>query len=54
MPLMSADLVIASEDTRVRFAAARTYPLHFRKTYYPGRRTAIRSTSSIAKAKPRR
>jgi hypothetical protein len=37
MPLMSADLVIASEDTRVKFAAARTYPLHFRKTYYPGR-----------------
>jgi hypothetical protein len=37
MPLMSADLVIASEDTRARFPAARTYPLHFRKTYYPGR-----------------
>jgi hypothetical protein len=37
MPLMSADLVIASEDTRDRFPAARTYPLHFRKRYYPGR-----------------
>jgi hypothetical protein len=37
MPLMSADLVIASEDTRQRFPAARTYPLHFRKRYYPGR-----------------
>lgn len=37
MPLMSADIVIAGEETRERFPAARSYPLHFRKTYYPGR-----------------
>lgn len=36
-PLMSADIVIASEETRARFPLANTYPLHFRKTYYPGR-----------------
>jgi hypothetical protein len=37
MPLMSADLVIAGVETRSRFPLARQYPLHFRKTYYPGR-----------------
>jgi hypothetical protein len=37
MPLMSADIVIASASTRERLPAARTYPLHFRKTFYPGR-----------------
>jgi hypothetical protein len=37
MPLMSADLVIAGEDTRRVFTLADTYPLHFRKTYFPGR-----------------
>ena len=37
MPLMSADIVIAGRETRDKFPAARTYPLHFRKTYYPAR-----------------
>jgi hypothetical protein len=37
MPLMSADIVIASAETREKFARAKDYPLHFRKTYYPGR-----------------
>lgn len=37
MPLMSAEIVIAGRDTRDRFPAAAQYPLHFRKTYYPGR-----------------
>ncbi len=36
-PLMTGDLVIAGRTTRERHAAAATYPLHFRKTYYPGR-----------------
>jgi hypothetical protein len=29
--------VIAGEDTRASFALAEKYPLHFRKTYFPGR-----------------
>ncbi len=37
LPLMSAELVIAGKDTRVAFPLAETYPMHFRKTYYPGR-----------------
>lgn len=37
LPLMSADMVIAGAEARERFAAANTYPLHFRKTLYPGR-----------------
>lgn len=37
LPLMAAELVIASEATRVAHPAAATYPLHFRKTYFPGR-----------------
>ncbi len=37
MPLMSADIVIAGEDTRASYPLAASYPLHFRKTYYPGR-----------------
>lgn len=36
MPLMSGDLVIAGRATRERFPLADKYPLHFRKTYYPG------------------
>ena len=35
LPLMSAQLVIASAETRHTFPAAETYPLHFRKTYFP-------------------
>jgi len=36
-PLMSADIVIAGRETREQLELARTYPLHFRKTYFPGR-----------------
>jgi len=36
-PLMSGELVIAGIATREAFPLAATYPLHFRKTYYPGR-----------------
>ncbi len=35
-PIMMAELVIASAETRARFPLADTYPLHFRKTYFPG------------------
>jgi hypothetical protein len=37
MPLVSADIVIAGEETRDSYPLAKSYPLHFRKTYYPGR-----------------
>jgi hypothetical protein len=37
MPLVSADIVIAGEETRASYPLAAAYPLHFRKTYYPGR-----------------
>ena len=37
MPLVSADIVIAGEETRANYPLAEQYPLHFRKTYYPGR-----------------
>lgn len=37
MPLVSAEVVIASWETRKAFPLAMQYPLHFRKTYYPGR-----------------
>jgi hypothetical protein len=37
MPLMSAEIVIAGAETRAEFALASEYPLHFRKTYFPGR-----------------
>jgi hypothetical protein len=37
LPLMSADLVIAGREAREQFPLAATYPLHFRKTYFPGR-----------------
>jgi hypothetical protein len=37
LPLMSADMVIAGAATREAFPLAHRYPLHFRKTYYPGR-----------------
>ena len=37
LPLMAAELVIAGEETRKAHPAAETYPLHFRKTYFPGR-----------------
>ena len=37
LPLMTAELVIAGAETRRAHPAAETYPLHFRKTYFPGR-----------------
>jgi hypothetical protein len=37
LPLMSAEIVIAGKDTRDRWLLARSYPLHFRKTYFAGR-----------------
>lgn len=37
MTLMMGELVIAGAGTRDRFEAAARYPLHFRKTYYPGK-----------------
>jgi hypothetical protein len=37
MPLMAAELVIAGQETRKSHPLAATYPLHFRKTYFPGR-----------------
>jgi len=36
MMLMSGDLVIASAETRATFPLAAQYPLHFRKSYFPG------------------
>jgi hypothetical protein len=37
MPLMSAEIVIASAEARAEFPLAKEFPLHFRKTYFPGR-----------------
>jgi hypothetical protein len=37
MTLMMGDLVIAGAATRDQYELARAYPLHFRKTYYPGK-----------------
>ena len=37
LPLMTAELVIAGSETRRTYPAADAYPLHFRKTYFPGR-----------------
>jgi hypothetical protein len=37
LPLMAAELIIAGEETRRLHPLAGTYPLHFRKTYFPGR-----------------
>ena len=34
--LMTAELVIAGEETRMAHPLANTYPLHFRKSYFPG------------------
>ncbi len=37
MTLMMGELVIAGEGTRNLFDRAAKYPVHFRKTYYPGK-----------------
>jgi serine/threonine protein kinase len=34
-PLIQGDLVVAGEETRNEYPLAQTYPVHFRKTYYP-------------------
>jgi hypothetical protein len=36
MTLMMGELIIAGAATRERYELAGVYPLHFRKTYYPG------------------
>jgi hypothetical protein len=36
MTLMTGDLVIGSAETRSSFPLAAKYPLHFRKSYFPG------------------
>ena len=36
MTLMAGDLVIVSAETRAAFPLAEKYPLHFRKSYFPG------------------
>jgi len=35
-PLIQGDLVFAGLDTKAEFPLAEKYPVHFRKTYYPG------------------
>lgn len=37
LQLMSAEMVIAGKETRKQFPMAEQYPMHFRKTYFPGR-----------------
>ena len=37
LPLMSGEIVVAGAETRALFPLAETYPVHFRKTYFPGR-----------------
>lgn len=37
LPLMSAEIVIAGAATREKYPLAQSFPLHFRKTYFPGR-----------------
>lgn len=37
LPLMTAEIVIASAATREKYPVAETYPLHFRKTYFAAR-----------------
>ena len=37
LPLMTAEIVIASAQTRAQYRLAAEYPLHFRKTYFAAR-----------------
>lgn len=37
LPLMAAEIVIASAQTRSEYPLAEAYPLHFRKTYFAAR-----------------
>ena len=36
LPLMAAEIVIAGRETREKFPLAEKYPVHFRKTHFPG------------------
>ncbi len=51
LQLMSAEMVIAGNDTRKEFPLADKYPMHFRKTYFPGR---LRGDPSIEFANQQR
>jgi len=51
LQLMSAEMVIAGKDTRKEFPLADKYPMHFRKTYFPGR---LRGDPSIEFANQQR
>ena len=51
LQLMSAEMVIAGKDTRKEFPLAAEYPMHFRKTYYPGR---LRGDPSVEFANQRK
>lgn len=48
MPLIQGHLVIAGKDTLQAFPLAQTYPVHFRKTYYP---TAFHPPATLEYAK---
>jgi hypothetical protein len=37
LPLMAGEIVVAGRETRRAFPLAETYPIHFKKTYFPGR-----------------
>jgi hypothetical protein len=36
MPLMAAEIVLAGRETREKFPLAEQFPLHFKKTHFPG------------------
>lgn len=48
LPLIQGHLVIAGKDTLEAYPLARTYPVHFRKTYYP---TAFHPPATLEFAK---
>lgn len=48
MPLIQGHLVIAGKDTLAEYPLANTYPVHFRKTYYP---TAFHPPATLEFAK---
>ena len=37
LPLMAGEIVVAGRETREALPLAEKYPIHFRKTYFPGR-----------------
>ena len=48
LPLIQGDLVVAGKETLAAYPAAQTYPVHFRKTYYP---TAFHPPATLEFAK---